>query len=103
MELKARRVERIGYEVEYSSDLIPRNGVLFDDFIDSHTVLKILKTSFTGVRELRNTQAPLTFPGMLSTAVHFNQSRASIVIFLHNATTQRFYATPCTAHTLGWR
>jgi hypothetical protein len=43
MELKARRVERMGYEVEYSSDLIPRNGVLLDNFIYGHTVLKILK------------------------------------------------------------
>jgi hypothetical protein len=36
--------------------------------------------SLTGVREFRNVQAPLTLPGMLSTAGHCDQSR--IALFL---------------------
>src|SRR5579872_4261481 len=51
------------------------------------------KTVATGIRELRNTHAPLRFPGMLSTAWHCDQSRfamflppfmvAGYVVFYH--------------------
>src|SRR5436190_21975218 len=36
------------------------------------------KTVATGIRVPRKTQAPLTFPGMLSTAGHCDQSRLAI-------------------------
>src|SRR5947208_567595 len=35
-------------------------------------------TAETGIRVPRNTHAPLIFPGTLSTAEHFDQSRADI-------------------------
>jgi hypothetical protein len=45
--LKAGRfVEAVGGEVEYGYDLLARNGVLLDDFIDGHAVLKVLENEF---------------------------------------------------------
>src|ERR1700737_3109136 len=42
-------------------------------------------TRETGMRVSLNTHAPLTFPGMLSTAGHWDQSRLAIIIlpFFH--------------------
>src|SRR5208282_4297722 len=37
------------------------------------------KTVATGIRVLRNTHAPLNFPGTLSTAGHWDQSRAAML------------------------
>src|SRR5258707_8713724 len=41
---------------------------------------KFSKTSETGMRVFLNTHAPLTLPGMLSTAEHFDQSRAAMFL-----------------------
>jgi hypothetical protein len=45
--LEARRlVETVGGEVEYGFDFFARNGVLLDDFINRHAVLKVLENEF---------------------------------------------------------
>jgi hypothetical protein len=42
--LEARSfVETMGGEVEYGFDLFARNGILLDDFINGHAVLKVLE------------------------------------------------------------
>src|ERR1022692_1964910 len=43
-------------------------------------VFKFSKTADTGTRVPRNNQAPLTLPGMLSTAGHGDQSRVAVAI-----------------------
>jgi hypothetical protein len=52
---------------------------LFDDFGDAH-VFEVLDDGGHGRRVLRNTHAPLTLPGTLSTAGHWDQSRVAIVV-----------------------
>src|SRR5207237_7282978 len=46
------------------------------------------KTVATGIRVPRNTHAPLTFPGTLSTAGHCDQSSAAIVNLLCDFSTE---------------
>src|ERR1035438_4819295 len=41
---------------------------------------RLSKTTETGVRVSRNTHAPLTLPGMLSTAGHWDQSRFAMLL-----------------------
>lgn len=45
-----------------------------NDLVHRQPIFKIFETAATGIRVPRNTQAPLTLPGMLSTASHCDQS-----------------------------
>src|SRR5262249_42890451 len=68
---------------------------------------KFSKTAATGIRVPRNTHAPLTFPGTLSTAGHFDQSSNIATLSLVNSSRgpqlgaqSRLYWRRMTRHTL---
>jgi hypothetical protein len=46
------------------------------DLANRETVPRFSKTATTGMRVPRNTHAPVTFPGTLSTVAHRDQSSA---------------------------
>jgi hypothetical protein len=72
-------VKAPGRELEDGLDRLPRYRELFHYLVDGHAVFEVLKeTTATGVRVPLNTQAPLTFPGTLSTAAHSDQSSAAM-------------------------
>jgi hypothetical protein len=64
-------------EVEDSGYLFARHVELLDDLVDAE-ILEVLDDVATGRRVPLNTQAPLTLPGMLSTAGHWDQSSAAM-------------------------
>src|SRR3954462_1904432 len=52
-------------------------------------------TMETGIRVPRNTHAPLTFPGTLSTAGHWDQSSSAIFVLLFRVKGNRHLVTNC--------
>jgi hypothetical protein len=68
-------------ELDYGSRLVPVQPVKpFHDVVDVGSGFQILKNGGTGIRVPFNTHAPLTLPGMLSTAGHSDQSIPAIVL-----------------------
>jgi hypothetical protein len=65
-------------QVEHCRDLLARHVELLDDLVDAE-VLNILLTVAPRRRVPLNTQAPLSLPGTLSTAGHWDPSSAAIV------------------------
>ena len=70
------------------------------DLLDGQTSFEILKIVCTGIRVPFSTQAPLTFPGMLSTAGHWDQSSCAIDRPQSYGSPQR--AELHTARAFGW-
>src|SRR2546426_1041851 len=54
-----------------------RHVELLHDFLVAQIFKVLTMTVATGKRVPRNTHAPLTLPGMLSTAAHWDQSRVA--------------------------
>ncbi len=69
-------------EIEDAANLLLRHGRKFLHNFANIEIFQILKTADTGTRIPRNTHAPLTFPGTLSSAGHCDQSSMSGVSFL---------------------
>jgi hypothetical protein len=65
-----RRFEALRYKIEHGVDLFARDVELLHDFLDAQ-ISQISMTVATGRRVSLNTHAPLTLPGMLSTARHW--------------------------------
>lgn len=61
-----------------SRSICSRLRELLDHFFNRHAGLQVFEKDLTGVRVPRKSQAPLTLPGMLSTAGHSDQSSAMI-------------------------
>ncbi len=75
-----RRRSAAGGKFQNSLDLFAGYVVVFDDLFDGGPVLEISKMTEIGMRVSRRTQAPLTRPGTLSTAGHWDQSSAAVAI-----------------------
>jgi hypothetical protein len=71
-------VETPGGELEHGLDLLPRNRELLQHLVNAQPSSRFSKTIATSVRVPLNTQTPLTLPGMLSTAGHWDQSSEAI-------------------------
>ena len=71
MKTKRRKIQDFCY-------LFPRYIEPFNNLINAGSRFQILKYSSYGIRVPRNTQAPLTLPGTLSTAGHCDQSSVAI-------------------------
>ena len=69
------RIKTAGGKFKYGIDLLPRDVELLDDFFYGGAGFKVSNTADTGIRLLRNTHAPFSLPGTLSTAGHWDQSR----------------------------
>ena len=79
--------EALGDEFEYSRDLLACHVELLHDLLDAE-VLQVLDDGGDGEPCTLNTQAPLTLPGMLSTAGHWDQSSAAMVGTPHSSLRQ---------------
>src|SRR5271168_5113057 len=74
------RVKAPRGKFKHRHNRLPRQMEPLHDFFDCGPGLKIFDTMATGIRVSLNTHAPLTFPGMLSTAGHWDQSRIAIFV-----------------------
>ena len=74
-----RRLKALRHKIEHRCNLFPRHIELFHYFFDAQ-ILEIFDAVATGKRVSRNTQAPLTLPGTLSTAGHWDQSRVGMFL-----------------------
>ena len=70
--------EALRHEVEHCRDLLARHVELLDNLVDAE-ILEVLDDGGDGQRVPLNAQAPLTLPGMLSTAGHWDQSSDAMV------------------------
>ena len=90
--------------MQYRVNLFPRDSEFLHDFFHSRASLKILKYRSHRQPGVSNTHAPLTFPGILSTAGHWDQSRIAIfappfivagyVVFYHGRSQRHTYHFP---------
>ena len=77
-----RRVEAPGGELKHGVDLFPRNIELLNDLVYAGSSFEVSNTADTGMRVFLNTHAPLSRPGTLSTAGHWDQSRVAMLFTL---------------------
>lgn len=75
-----RGIETSGREFEYGYDLFPRHVEPLHDLLDTRPGFEIFENVETGIRVSLNTHAPLTLPGILSTAGHLDQSRLAMIV-----------------------
>jgi len=71
-------VQAASREFQHCVDLLSGDVEFLHYIFDSQTSLQVFEHVATGIRVPLNTQAPLTFPGTLSTAGHFDQSSVAI-------------------------
>ena len=74
-----RRIQAAGGEFQHHHDLFPPQMMPFHDFVHSGPNSRFSNSRETGIRVSLKTHAPLTLPGTLSTAGHWDQSRAAMV------------------------
>src|SRR6266700_2806054 len=65
-----RSIQAAGRKLQHRIDLFTRDVELFHQFFNGHSILEVFKDG--GYRQTCTTEthAPLTLPGMLSTAAH---------------------------------
>jgi hypothetical protein len=68
-----------GGKVQYRSDFFSSHVEDFADLSDGHPGFEIFEDGLNGHAVPQKTHAPLTLPGMLSTAEHCDQSRVDIL------------------------
>jgi hypothetical protein len=73
--------EALGYEVENGRHLLARDVELLDDLLNAQ-ILEVLDDGGHRQAGTLEHQAPLTLPGMLSTAGHWDQSSAAMLELL---------------------
>jgi hypothetical protein len=66
--------------MQYSVDLFARHGEFFHDFLHGQARFQILEYGGNRHAVILKHPAPLTLPGMLSTAGHWDQSRAGMFL-----------------------
>jgi hypothetical protein len=74
-----RRIQAPRREFQHRYHLFPRNVKPLHDFVNVAPASRFSNTIETGIRVSLNTHAPLTLPGMLSTAGHCDQSRLAMI------------------------
>jgi hypothetical protein len=65
-----RRRGASGGKIQYGLNLLTGHVVVLHNFLDAWSYSRFSKITEIGIRVLRRTHAPLTLPGMLSTAGH---------------------------------
>jgi hypothetical protein len=77
------RAKALSHEIQYGQHLLPRHVELLDDLVDAE-ILEVLDDGGHWQASTLEHQAPLTLPGMLSTAGHWDQSSAAMLKLLRS-------------------